>query len=54
MLAGHALALVGVPMRRVIRMVQDAREQRYGLLRGFFHGADDATRTSWRPSAWPR
>jgi CPA2 family monovalent cation:H+ antiporter-2 len=31
-----------------------AREQRYGLLRGYFHGADDDTRTSWRPSAWPR
>ena len=43
MLAGHALALVGVPMRRVIRLVQDQREARYGLLRGYFHGADDDT-----------
>ena len=41
MLAGHALALVGVPMRRVIHIVQQYREQRYGLLRGYFHGADD-------------
>ncbi|HEX7637646.1 MAG TPA: cation:proton antiporter, partial [Burkholderiaceae bacterium] len=41
MLASHALALVGVPMRRVIRLVRDARDARYGLLRGFFHGADD-------------
>src|SRR6185436_3654617 len=41
MLASHALALVGVPMRRVIRMAHDARNARYGLLRGFFHGADD-------------
>jgi monovalent cation:H+ antiporter-2, CPA2 family len=41
MLASHALALVGVPMRRVIRLARDAREARYGLLRGFFHGADD-------------
>ena len=41
MLASHALALVGVPMRRVIRIVQDQRDARYSLLRGFFHGADD-------------
>jgi len=41
MLAAHALALVGVPMRRVIRLARDARDARYGLLRGFFHGADD-------------
>jgi CPA2 family monovalent cation:H+ antiporter-2 len=43
MLASHALALVGVPMRRVIRIVQDQRDERYGLLRGYFHGADDDT-----------
>nr|HMN58330.1 cation:proton antiporter [Ottowia sp.] len=42
MLGGHALALVGVPMRRVIHIVQQYREQRYGLLRGFFHGAADS------------
>jgi CPA2 family monovalent cation:H+ antiporter-2 len=41
MLASHALALVGVPMRRVIRIVQDQRDARYSLLRGYFHGADD-------------
>jgi CPA2 family monovalent cation:H+ antiporter-2 len=41
MLASHALALVGVPMRRVIRIVQDQRDARYSLLKGFFHGADD-------------
>ena len=41
MLASHALALVGVPMRRVIRIVQDQRDARYKLLRGYFHGADD-------------
>jgi CPA2 family monovalent cation:H+ antiporter-2 len=41
MLASHALALVGVPMRRVIRLVQDQRDARYKLLRGFFHGMDD-------------
>jgi CPA2 family monovalent cation:H+ antiporter-2 len=41
MLASHALALVGVPMRRVLRLVQDQRDARYDLLRGYFHGADD-------------
>ncbi len=41
MLASHALALVGVPMRRVIRIVQNQRDARYNLLRGYFHGADD-------------
>ncbi|MGM9487789.1 cation:proton antiporter domain-containing protein [Ideonella sp. YS5] len=43
MLASHALALVGVPMRRVIRLARDARDARYRLLRGYFHGADDDT-----------
>jgi CPA2 family monovalent cation:H+ antiporter-2 len=41
MLASHALALVGVPLRRVIRVVQEQRDARYNLLRGYFHGADD-------------
>ncbi|MFY9460372.1 MAG: cation:proton antiporter [Aquabacterium commune] len=41
MLASQTLALVGVPIRRVIRLVQDQRMARYGLLRGYFHGADD-------------
>lgn len=43
MLASHALALVGVPMRRILRLTRDARDARYGLLRGYFHGADDDT-----------
>ena len=43
MLASHALALVGVPIRRVIRVVQDQRDARYNLLRGYFRGADDDT-----------
>ncbi len=43
MLAGHALVLVGVPMQRVIRITRDARDARYSLLRGYFHGADDDT-----------
>jgi CPA2 family monovalent cation:H+ antiporter-2 len=40
MLASHVLALAGVPMRRVRRVVQQQREARYGLLRGHFHGAE--------------
>ncbi len=43
MLAAQALVLVGVPMRRVIRLTRDARDARYSLLRGYFHGADDDT-----------
>ena len=43
MLAAQALALVGVPMRRVIRLTRDARDARYSLLRGYFHGRDDDT-----------
>ncbi|RZI81263.1 MAG: potassium transporter [Rubrivivax sp.] len=41
MLASQALALVGVPMRRVIRLVQDQRQARYGIMRDYFHGGDD-------------
>jgi CPA2 family monovalent cation:H+ antiporter-2 len=43
MLAAQALALVGVPMQRVIRITRDARDARYRLLQGYFHGADDDT-----------
>jgi monovalent cation:H+ antiporter-2, CPA2 family len=41
MLASHALAMVGVPMRRVLELARRTRDERYGLLRGYFHGADD-------------
>jgi CPA2 family monovalent cation:H+ antiporter-2 len=43
MLASHTLALVGVPMHRVVRIAREARDARYSLLRGYFHGADDDT-----------
>ncbi len=43
MLATHALALLGVPMHRVIKRLREVREQRYVLLRGFFHGSSDST-----------
>nr|WP_269106672.1 monovalent cation:proton antiporter family protein [Massilia sp. TS11] len=42
MLASHALVMLGVPLRRVVHRVQAAREERYGALRGYFHGASDA------------
>ncbi|MDO8932605.1 MAG: cation:proton antiporter [Rhodocyclaceae bacterium] len=43
MLATHALALLGVPMHRVIKRLRELREKHYDLLRGFFHGASDAS-----------
>jgi len=42
MLASHMLVLMGVPMRRVVRRVEELRDARYSLLRGYFHGTDDA------------
>ncbi|WP_323122992.1 cation:proton antiporter domain-containing protein [Burkholderia alba] len=42
MLASHTLVLVGVPMRRVVRRVEEMRDERYSLLRGYFRGADDS------------
>ena len=41
MLATHALAFVGVPLQRIVKRLRELREQQYGLLRGFFHGATD-------------
>jgi CPA2 family monovalent cation:H+ antiporter-2 len=41
MLGSHALLLLGVPVSRVVRRVQQARDTRYRFLRGYFHGADD-------------
>ncbi len=41
MLASHSLLLVGVPLHRVLKRIRAIREERYGLFRGFFHGATD-------------
>jgi CPA2 family monovalent cation:H+ antiporter-2 len=41
MLASHAMMLLGVPLSRVLRRIREARESRYNLFRGFFHGASD-------------
>ena len=43
MLASHALVLLGVPLRRVVRRIREVREHRYSLMRGFFHGGTDET-----------
>ena len=43
MLASHALLLLGVPLNRVLKRIRAIREERYGLFRGFFHGATDAS-----------
>jgi CPA2 family monovalent cation:H+ antiporter-2 len=43
MLASHALLMLGVPLRRVVHRVQAARGERYASLRGYFHGAGDAS-----------
>ena len=43
MLASHSLLLLGVPLNRVLKRIRTIREERYGLFRGFFHGATDAT-----------
>ncbi len=41
MLASHSLLVLGVPLARVLARIRSIREERYGLFRGFFHGASD-------------
>lgn len=41
MLASHALVLLGVPLKRVVRQIGEVRRNRYRLLRGFFEGETD-------------
>ncbi len=41
MLASHSLLLVGVPLAKVLQRIRTVREERYGLFRGYFHGATD-------------
>ena len=38
MLVTHVMTQMHIPFRRIARMVQTAREQRYQLLHGYFHG----------------
>jgi CPA2 family monovalent cation:H+ antiporter-2 len=46
MLASHALLLLGMPLKEVLRRIRAVREERYGLFRGYFHGATDHAETS--------
>jgi len=39
MLASHTLVWLGVPMNRVVRRVRAVRDEKYGMLRGLFHGS---------------
>jgi monovalent cation:H+ antiporter-2, CPA2 family len=41
MLASHALLVLGIPLNRVLKRIRTIREERYGMFRGFFHGATD-------------
>lgn len=41
MLASHALVLLGVPLRQVVRQIGAVRRDRYQMLRGFFEGESD-------------
>ncbi len=41
MLASHALVLLGVPLRQVVRQIGQVRRDRYQMLRGFFEGESD-------------
>jgi len=43
MLASHSLLVLGVPLNRVLTRIRTIREERYGLFRGFFHGASDSS-----------
>ncbi|MCL2310009.1 MAG: cation:proton antiporter [Proteobacteria bacterium] len=46
MLATHSLLALGVPLPRVLARIRSVREERYNLLRGFFHGVSDAQEDS--------
>jgi K+:H+ antiporter len=41
MLATHAMLLLGVPLARVLKRIRQVRQERYQLMRGFFHGTSD-------------
>jgi monovalent cation:H+ antiporter-2, CPA2 family len=41
MLGSHALVLLGIPLSRVVKRVREQRDQRYQLLRGYFHSAGE-------------
>ncbi len=53
MLASHVLVSVDVSMARILRRIQQTREERYGLFKGFFHGESDEMEES-NESDFPR
>lgn len=40
MMAAHVMTILGVPVRRILKDIQDVREHRYDLLRSVFRGQD--------------
>ncbi|MGV8712771.1 MAG: NAD-binding protein, partial [Nitrosomonas sp.] len=54
MLASHALMFVDISTGRILRRIRDIREQRYNLLRGFYHGATEAIDDSSSEKILPR
>ena len=53
MLASHAMMFVDISTGRILRRIREIREQRYSLLRGFYHGATDEMEDG-RESLLPR
>jgi CPA2 family monovalent cation:H+ antiporter-2 len=41
MLAAQTLLQLGMPLNRVLKHLREARQERYSLMRGYFHGATD-------------
>jgi CPA2 family monovalent cation:H+ antiporter-2 len=41
MLAAQTMLQLGMPLSRVLRNLREARQDRYSLMRGYFHGATD-------------
>jgi CPA2 family monovalent cation:H+ antiporter-2 len=41
MLAAQTMLQLGIPLNRVLRRLRDVRQERYSLMRGYFHGATD-------------
>lgn len=54
MLASHALMFVDISTGRILRRIREIREQRYNLLRGFYHGVTDAIDDSSSEKILPR
>tara|TARA_B100000676_G_scaffold39186_1_gene37061 strand:- start:9203 stop:11185 length:1983 start_codon:yes stop_codon:yes gene_type:complete len=46
MLASHAFMHLGIPLNRVLNRMQETREKRYNLFRGFYHGISDEIKDS--------